>query len=215
MIQRACSIVALVVIAFALSQVAHAQLASRPAAEWTKTLESPERIASLRTGEVIAKLNLKPTDVVADLGAGTGLFALPLAKAVPSGRLYAVELDEGFLTQIRGKAKTENVTNIVPVLGKFTDPSLPARDVDVAFFHDVLHHVEDRAAYLKSVASYVKPGGRIVVIEFNPGDSPHKAEPSLIVSREQTAGWMADAGLVPSEDIQLFPDKYFVVYRRK
>jgi SAM-dependent methyltransferase len=215
LIRRTCFIAAAVVVASALSQVTHAQLASRPAAEWTKTLESPERIAGLRTGEVIAKLNLKPTDVVADLGAGTGLFSLPMAKAVPSGRVYSVELDEGFLAQIRGKAKTENVTNIVPVLGKFTDPSLPARDVDVAFFHDVLHHVENRAAYLKSVAGYLKPGGRVVVIEFNPGDSPHKAEPSLIVSREQTAGWMADAGLVQSEDVQLFPDKYFVVYRRK
>ena len=192
-----------------------AQLASRPATEWTKTLENPERIASLRTGEVIARLNLKPGDVVADLGAGTGLFSLPLARAVTSGRVYAVELDEGFLTQIRGKAKTENVTNIVPVLGKFTDPALPARDVDLAFFHDVLHHVENRAAYLKSVAGYLKPGGRIVVIEFNPGDSPHKDQPDLIVSKEQTAAWMAAAGFAPSEDIQLFPDKYFVVYRRK
>jgi hypothetical protein len=53
------------------------------------------------------------------------------------------------------------------------------------------------------------------VIEFNPGDSPHKAEPALVVSKEQTAAWMADAGLSPSEDISLFPDKYFVVYRRK
>jgi ubiquinone/menaquinone biosynthesis C-methylase UbiE len=213
-IRRTCFI-ALVVAASTLSHDVHAQLASRPAAEWTKTLESPERVAALRTGEVIAKLNLKPADVVADLGAGTGLFSLPLAKAVPSGKVYSVELDEGFLAQIRGKAKTENVQNIVPVLGKFTDPSLPARDVDVAFFHDVLHHVEDRAAYLKSVASYLKPGGRIVVIEFNPADSPHKAEPQLVVSREQTAGWMANAGLVQAEDIQLFPDKYFVVYRRK
>jgi len=215
LIQRRCSIIAIIIAAFASSQVVDAQLASRPAAEWTKTLESPERVAGLRTGEVIAKLNLKPTDVVADLGAGTGLFSLPLAKAVPSGRVYSVELDEGFLAQIRGKAKTENVSNITPVLGKFTDPSLPARDVDVAFFHDVLHHVENREAYIKSVASYLKPGGRIVVIEFNPGDSPHKAEPSLIVSREQTAGWMKDAGLVQAEDVQLFPDKYFVVYRRK
>ena len=212
---RVCVVAAAIIVASVLPDKATAQLASRPAAEWTKTLESPERIAGLRTGEVIAKLNLKPTDVVADLGAGTGLFSLPLAKAVPSGRVYSVELDEGFLTQIRSKAKAENVTNIVPVLGKFTDPSLPARDVDVAFFHDVLHHVENRAAYLKNVASYLKPGGRIVVIEFNPGDSPHKAEPSLIVSREQTAGWMAESGLVPDADIQLFPDKYFVVYRRK
>jgi SAM-dependent methyltransferase len=214
-IRRASVIVAAIVVACASSQPVDAQLASRPAAEWTKTLENPERIAGLRTDEVIARLNLKPTDVVADLGAGTGLFSLPLANAVASGRVYAVELDEGFLTQIRGKAKTANVTNIVPVLGKFTDPALPARDVDLAFFHDVLHHVENRAAYLKSVAGYLKPGGRIVVIEFNPGDSPHKAEPALIVSREQTASWMADAGLVPSEDVSLFPDKYFVVYRRK
>jgi ubiquinone/menaquinone biosynthesis C-methylase UbiE len=198
-----------------LSAAVDAQLASRPAAEWTKTLESPERVAGLRTSEVIARLNLKPGDVVADLGAGTGLFSLPLAKAVPAGRVYSVELDEGFLTQIRGKAKTENVTNIVPVLGKFTDPALPGRDVDVAFFHDVLHHVENREAYLKSVAGYLKPGGRIVVIEFNAADSPHQAEPALVVSKEQTAAWMAAAGLVPSEDIQLFPDKYFVVYRRK
>ncbi|HVQ16684.1 MAG TPA: methyltransferase domain-containing protein [Vicinamibacterales bacterium] len=212
---RFCVVATAIAVACLLAGTAHAQLASRPAAEWTKTLEAPERVAGLRADQVIAKLNLKPTDVVADLGAGTGLFSLPLAKAVPSGKVYSVELDEGFLAQIGGKAKTENVRNIVPVLGKFTDPSLPARDVDVAFFHDVLHHVENRAAYLKSVAGYLKPGGRIVVIEFNPGDSPHKAEPALIVSKEQTAGWMADAGLVQSEEIQLFPDKYFVVFRRK
>jgi ubiquinone/menaquinone biosynthesis C-methylase UbiE len=212
---RATVITAAIVVVCALPRGADAQLASRPAAEWTKTLESPERIASLKIDEVIARLNLKPSDVVADLGAGTGLFAIPLAKAVSAGRIYAVELDEGFLAQIRGKAKTGNVTNVVPVLGKFTDPALPGRDVDVAFFHDVLHHVENRSAYLKSVAGYVKPGGRIVVIEFNPADSPHKAEPHLVVSREQTAAWMADVGFVPSDDVQLFADKWFVVYRRK
>ena len=216
MSRRACVIaVGILGVVSICSQAVSAQLASRPAAEWTKTLESPERIAGLRIDEVIARLNLKPSDVVADLGAGTGLFSLPLAKAVPSGRVYAVELDEGFLAQIRGKAKTENVANVVPVLGKFTDPSLPARDVDLAFFHDVLHHVENRAAYLKSVAGYLKPGGRIVVIEFNAGDSPHKDQPELVVSKEQAAGWMTDAGFVPGEDIRLFPDKYFVVYKRK
>ena len=215
MIRRACVIAITVVVACGLQQAVNAQLASRPAAEWTKTLESPERIASLRIADVIARLNLKPSDVVADLGAGTGLFALPLAKAVPSGRVYAVELDQEFLTHIGGKAKAENVKNVVTVLGKFTDPALPARDVDVAFFHDVLHHVENRTAYLKSVAGYVKPGGRVVVIEFNPGDSPHKAEPQLVVSKEQTAAWMADVGFVPAEDVQLFNDKWFVVYRRK
>ena len=180
-----------------------------------KTLENPERVAGLRIDEVIAKLGLKPGDVVADLGAGSGLFALPFAKAVSTGKVYAVELDEGFLTRIREKAKTSGVTNVVPVQGTFTDPVLPARDVDVAFFHDVLHHVENRAAYLKSVARYLKPNGRIVVIEFNPADSPHKDQPALVVSKEQTAAWMAEAGLTASEEVSLFADKWFVVYRRK
>ena len=213
--RRACFIATAIAVACVLPGVVDGQLASRPAAEWIKTLESPERVASLKTSEVITRLSLKPGDVVADLGAGTGLFAFPLAKAVGSGRVYAVELDEDFLTHIRGKAKGEGVTNIVPVLGKFTDPALPARDVDVAFFHDVLHHVENRSAYIKSVAGYVKPGGRIVVIEFNPGDSPHKDQPQLVVSKEQTAVWMADAGFAPSDDVQMFADKWFVVYRRK
>lgn len=215
MVRIGCRFILMLAMLAAGAQLAVGQLASRPAEEWIKTLENPTRVAGLRVDDVIARLRLKPGDVVADLGAGSGIFAFPMAKAVAPGRVYAVELDEGFLTHMRAKATAERVSNIVPVLGKFTDPALPARDVDVAFFHDVLHHVENRTAYLKSVTGYVKPGGRIVVIEFNAGDSPHKAEPQLIVSKEQTAAWMAEVGFVPSEDIQLFSDKYFVVYRRK
>ena len=201
---------------FAAMQLSHAlaaQLASRPAEEWMKTLEAPERVAGLKVDEVIARLRLKSGDVVADLGAGSGLFALPLAKAVaPAGKVYAVELDEGFLRHIGAMAGEQRLTNVQTVLGKFTDPSLPARDVDVAFFHDVLHHVENRAAYLKSVAGYLKPGGRIAVIEFHPAQSPHRDQPALVVSKEQAAAWMADAGLKLVEDVALFPDKWFVVY---
>jgi len=213
--RRACSIVVTLVGALVLSDAVAGQLASRPAEDWIKTLESPARVAGLRIDEIIARLNLKPGNVVADLGAGSGLFAFPLGKAVGQGRVYAVELDEGFLTHMRGKAKAEGVTNVLPVLGKFTDPSLPARDVDVAFFHDVLHHVQDRPAYLKSVAGYVKPGGRIVVIDLNPEQSPHREQPELVVAKEQATKWMADAGFVPGEDISLFPDKWFVIYRRQ
>jgi len=213
--RRACSIVVTLVGALVLSDAVAGQLASRPAEDWIKTLESPARVAGLRIDEIIARLNLKPGNVVADLGAGSGLFAFPLGKAVGQGRVYAVELDEGFLTHMRGKAKAEGVTNVLPVLGKFTDPSFPARDVDVAFFHDVLHHVQDRPAYLKSVAGYVKPGGRIVVIDLNPEQSPHREQPELVVAKEQATKWMADAGFVPGEDISLFPDKWFVIYRRQ
>ena len=189
-----------------------AQLASRPAEEWVKVLDGPERIAGLRIDEVVARLKLRPTDVVADLGAGTGPFIVPFAKAVPKGKVYAVDIDRGFFPLIQQKAKAAGVTNVQTVLGEFTDPTLPAADVDVAFFHDVLHHVEDRQGYLKAVTRYLKPGGRIVVIDYEPAQSPHKDDTSLQVSRAQAAGWMKNAGYKVVEEVQLFPDKWFVIY---
>ncbi|HEY7445864.1 MAG TPA: methyltransferase domain-containing protein [Vicinamibacterales bacterium] len=192
-----------------------AQLASRPAEEWRKTLDQPDRIAGLKTDQVIARLGLKPGQVVADLGAGTGVFSVPLAKAVaPGGKVYAVEVDKGYFADITDKAKDARVTNVQTVLGEFGDPKLPAADVDVAFFHDVLHHIDDRAGYLKNVARYVKPSGRIVVIDLKPEQSPHKDQPNLVVSEEQVTAWMAAAGFHKVEKTDLFAEKYFLVYAR-
>ena len=202
----------------ALAGVPHdaaAQLASRPAAEWGKTLDAPERLASLKVDEVVARLRLKPGDVVADLGAGTGPFEVALARAVsPKGKVYAVDIDNGFFPLIEQRAKQAGVSNVQTVLGAFTDPRLPARDVDVAFFHDVLHHIEDRAAYLKSVAGYLKPTARIVVIDYEPAQSPHRTQPELQVGPEQTAAWLAQIGYHPVERVEVFTDKWFVVYGR-
>jgi ubiquinone/menaquinone biosynthesis C-methylase UbiE len=191
------------------------QLASRPAEEWSKTLDQPNRIAGLKTEEVIARISLKAGQVVADLGAGTGAFSIPLGKAVaPGGRVYAVEVDKGYFDIIHEKAKEAQVTNVQTVLGEFGDPKLPAADVDVAFFHDVLHHIDDRAGYLKSVARYVKPAGRVVVIDLKPELSPHKDQPNLIVSDEQVTRWMGAAGFGKVEKVDLFPEKYFLIYTR-
>jgi 2-polyprenyl-3-methyl-5-hydroxy-6-metoxy-1,4-benzoquinol methylase len=107
------------------------------------------------------------------------------------------------------------VSNVVTVLGSFTDPKLPAKDVDVALFHDVLHHIQDRAGYLKATATYVKPAGRIAIIEL-PANGSHKDEPELVVSKEQVKGWMADAGFQPVQEFDgLSEGKWFVVYARK
>lgn len=197
------------------SHLAAGQLASRPAAEWSKTLDRPDRIAELRTDEVIAKIGLKPGQVVADLGAGTGLFAVPMAKAVsPKGKVYAVEIDKGYFDIIAAKAREANVSNVQTVLGQFNDPSLPGSDVDVAFFHDVLHHIEDRAGYLKNLARYVKPMGRVVIIDLKPETSPHKDQPNLVLSEGQVSGWMAAAGFNRVENVDLSPDKFFLVFSR-
>jgi ubiquinone/menaquinone biosynthesis C-methylase UbiE len=206
--------VAVLGLALALAATAFAQLASRPAEEWLKVLESEERIAGLKTAEVVASLKLKPGDVVADLGAGGGPFVVPFARAVPNGRVYAVDIDRNFFPHIEKRAKAAGVANVQTVLGQFTDPGLPASDLDLAFMHDVLHHVENRAAYLKSVAKYLKPGGRIAIIDYHPAQSPHKDDASLVITREQAAAWLADAGFKPAEDITMFSEKWFIVFTR-
>lgn len=198
-----------------MSSVVAGQLSSRPAAEWSKTLERPDRVAGLRTAEVIAKIGLRPGQIVADLGAGTGLFSVPMAQAVaPSGKVYAVEIDKGYSDIINAKAKEAHVGNVQFVLGEFGDPKLPAQDVDVAFFHDVLHHVQDRAGYLKNLARYVKPSGRVVIIDLKADQSPHRDEPTLVVSEAQVTGWMKAAGFNKVESVDLFPEKFFLVYSR-
>lgn len=206
----------ILVLSVGLSPVAAGQIASRPADEWVKTLDRPDRVAGLKTDEVIAKLRLKPGDVVADLGAGAGAFSVPFAKAVaPRGKVYAVDIDQGFFDYINRRAKADNVTNVRTVLGKFADPSLPAQDVDVGFFHDVLHHIEDRAGYLKNLARYIKPSGRVAIIDFGAGQGPHRDQPELRFTKEQVTAWMADAGFKPAEEFNVFDDKFFIVYARR
>jgi ubiquinone/menaquinone biosynthesis C-methylase UbiE len=207
-------IIAVVTAASALDAVP-SQLGSRPAEDWIARLERPERVANLKTAEVIEMLRLKEGDIVADLGAGAGVFTWPFARAVPSGTVYAVEVDKGFITHLERRIQEQQLTNVKPVLGKFEDPLLPAK-VDLAFFHDVLHHIEDRAGYLKAVASYLKPEGRIAIIELDATrpDSSHRDEPHLQVTKEQVQTWMAAAGLQKLDEFELFEDKWFVVYGR-
>lgn len=192
---------------------AAAQLASRPVGEWQRLLDSPERIAALRIDDVVARLGLKPTDVVTDLGAGTGPFVVAFAKAVPAGVVYAVEIDKDFLPIIAERARAAGVGNVRPVLGEFTDPKLPAA-VDVAFMHDVLHHVADRRAYVRALAGYLKPGARVAIIDYHAARSPHAGQPEMVVSRDQARELFASIGLKIVEEVQLFDDKWFVVFGR-
>lgn len=193
---------------------ARAQLGARSTAEWLKTLDSQNRVARLKVDEAVGRLGLAPGAVVADIGAGSGVFTLPLARVVPRGRVYAVDIDQGLVDHIGRRAEEARAANVRPVLGAFTDPRLPARDVDVAFIYDVLHHIEDRATYLRSLAGYLKPEGRIAVIDFHPELGPHRNEPQLQVTRDQTREWMAAAGLRQLAEHQLYDDKWYVVYGR-
>jgi ubiquinone/menaquinone biosynthesis C-methylase UbiE len=197
-----------------------AQLAARKAEEWVPTLEGHQRVAAQKIDAVLSLLSLKSGMVVADIGAGSGLFSRPLAKAVArAGKVYAVDIQQDLLDYINQRDQQENIHNIQTVLGEFGDPKLPARDVDLAFINDVLHHIQNRAAYLKALGGYTKANGRIAIIEFNKDDpdAPHRDQPELQVGREEILQWMSDAGFeLVDEHPDLFPGKkWFLVFARK
>jgi len=208
-----CSVWLAVALAGFSSQ-ASAQLAARSAEDWLKTLDSANRVAKLKIDEVVAALKLKPNSVVADIGAGSGVFTVPLAKVVSAGKVYAVDIEQGLVDHITKKAGEAKLTNVAGVLGKFTDANLPAKDVDLALIFDVLHHIENRTEYLKNLVPYLKKAGRIVVIDFHPELGPHKNDPTLQVTKAQSEAWFAAIGFKPVAEHALYTDKWFVEYAR-
>jgi arsenite methyltransferase len=198
----------------ALATPAAAQLASRPAEEWVKTLDAPDRVKAMKIDQVVAALDIKPGAIIADVGAGSGLVSGPLAIATGTkGMLYAVDIDKDLLAHIAARAADQKIANIKTVLGEFTDPKLPEK-VDLAFMNDVLHHIADRATYLRNLASYLKPGGRIAIVDFIPASSPHSAQPELTVSEEQAATWLMQAGLKPAKKVTIFNDRFYIIYAK-
>ena len=194
------------------------QLGSRPAAEWIQVLERPQRIEGLKIEEIIANLKLKPGMVVADIGSGSGVFSRPLAKTVvPDGKVIAVDIETGLLSYIRERAQKENIPNIETHLAEPNDAKLSGEVVDLALIHDVLHHIENRALYLKNLFQYIKPGGRVAIVDPDPDDpeGAHRNQLELLVSKAEIDQWMRAAGFQMVEQIDLFPGKKnFLIYKR-
>ena len=194
------------------------QLGSRPTAEWIQVLERPQRIEGLKIEEIIANLKLKPGMVVADIGSGSGVFSRPLAKTVaPDGKVIAVDIETGLLSYVRERAQKENIPNIETHLAEPNDAKLSGEVVDLALIHDVLHHIENRALYLKNLFQYIKPGGRVAIVDPDPDDpeGAHRNQPELLVSKAEIDQWMRAAGFQMVEQIDLFPGKKnFLIYKR-
>jgi arsenite methyltransferase len=117
---------------------------------------------------VIAALNIRPGDRVADLGSGGGYFTFRLAEAVgPAGKVYAVDIDRDMVDLIGKRVKQETASNIETVLATPDDPLLPKTGVDLIFTSNTYHHIDKRIAYFASLRRYLRPGGRVAIIDFD------------------------------------------------
>src|SRR5688572_31886357 len=131
-------------------------------------MNDPSRDAWQKPKDVVERLGITPGSRIADLGAGGGYFTWHLASAAgPQGRVYAVDIDETGLKIITKEMQMRNITNVVPVHAEPTDARLP-EPVDLVFSCDTYHHMDDRVAYFKSLTRYLKPDGRVAILDFHP-----------------------------------------------
>ena len=134
-------------------------------------LEMPDRAAWQKPDQIMDALNIADRSHVADIGAGAGWFTIRLARRVAQlGRVYAVEVQEPTLDAIRRRVAREGLGNVRLVLGSETDPRLPAGTLDAALIVDTYPEIDHRPAYLRTLVRALKPGGRIGVVNYKPGD---------------------------------------------
>jgi arsenite methyltransferase len=192
----------------ALAQVPHQHHPPRSAEEYAHVLNHSSRDAWQKPHEVVMALELRAGDTVADIGAGTGYFTLRFARH--AGKVYAVDIDEKLLGMLREKAPE----NVDVVLAAPDDPKLPPASADVIFFCNVLHHIDHRPAYLRKLKSALKPGGRIVNIDFYKKPLPVGPPPGHKLSEDEVKADFAAAGFrLTASKADLLPHQYWLEFQ--
>lgn len=200
------------VAAIAVAQTPHThQHAFSGAEHWAKVFDDPARDEWQRPHEVIKALKLAPDDAVADIGAGTGYFAVRLAHMTPQGRVYAVDIEPDMVKYLGERAQKSGLANLTPVLGAADDPKLPAK-VDLVLMVDVYHHIDQREAYFRKLAGSLKPGGTVAIIDFG-ADSPIGPPKESRIAAKVVRAEMERAGYVQAREHGFLPHQYFLVFR--
>ena len=183
----------------------------RDADKWAQVFDDPKRDEWQKPHEVMQALGLAPDATVADIGAGTGYFAVRLAHLVPNGRVYAVDIETEMVKHLAMRAARQGLANVIAVRGAPDDPRLPGK-VDLALLVDTYHHIEDREAYFAKLRTLLKPEGRIAVIDFKP-EAPAGPPKEARLSAAAVKAELDKAGFLVTEEFSFLPYQYFLIFR--
>ena len=176
--------------------------------DYLRRLEGSERAEWQKPDESVAALGLGPGDTACEIGAGPGYFALRLARA--AGHVFAVEVHPRMLEVLRERIAAARVSNLTPVFGLQDDPLLPPASCDLALIVNTFHHFPDGVLYLRRVARSLKPGGRVVNIDFHERELPVGPPPGHKLSREAFLRIAGEAGLRLHREHTFLPWQYFL-----
>jgi SAM-dependent methyltransferase len=183
------------------------------AEKWAKEFDNPERDAWQKPNEVLDALHLQPTSLIADIGAGTGYFSTRIAKRVPQGKVFAADLEPDMVRYLGVRAEREHLANLTPVQARADAANLP-EPVDLVLVVDTYHHIDDRTRYFAALQSSLRPGGRIVIIDFKV-DSPNGPPATHRIPPERVTRELAAAGYTLSDKIEFLPRQYGLIFKKR
>lgn len=177
-------------------------------------LERSERIEEEKPDDVVKNFKLKPTDVVADIGAGTGYFTFRISPIVKQGKVYAVDIQPEMLALMEKRKAKEKIENVITVQGTEQDTKLPEASVDLAFMVDAYHEFSYPREMMQSIVKALKPGGRVVLIEYRGEDPTIQIKRVHKMTVAQVRKELEPIGLKWKETKGFLPYQHFIVFEK-
>ena len=180
-------------------------------AEW---LERPEREQEERTDLLVELMGVEPDEVIADIGSGTGYFSLRLAREVPEGRVVAVDIQPEMNEILEENARQEGIENVETVLGNIDDVKIPANTIDVVLFVDAYHEFSHPWEMKRSLMKALKPGGRIVLVEYRAEDPAVRIKPHHKMTEDQARREFEAAGFQWVKTFDDLPQQHVLIFQK-
>lgn len=184
------------------------------AERWAKVFEDPSRDEWQRPQQVIDRLQLEPSMEVAVVGSGTGYFSVRLARHLPRGRVWGIDIEPSMVSYLNRRAAKEKLPQLSSLQGAPSDPKIPSL-VDLIFICNTYHHIPDRVRYFRGVASRIKANGRLAIVDFKMGQIPvgppeeGRVAPATLDEELTAAGFRRQ-----QLDLKTLPYQYIAVYIR-
>ena len=188
-----------------------AQVMGHIAAGW---LERPTREAEEQPSKLVKALKLKPNDIVADVGAGTGFFSFRIAPQLTGGKVLAVDIQPEMLDIIKYLQKQKKITNVETVLATESNPNLPPESVDLALMVDAYHEFSYPREVMQGIVRSLKPGGRVVQVEYRAENPFVLIKPLHKMTQKQARKEMQAVGLVWRETNNVLPQQHILVFEK-
>jgi len=177
-------------------------------------LERPSRADKENPALLVDSMNLAPTDVVADIGAGTGYFTFRMAPRVPDGRVFAVDIQPEMLDMMRKTIENEGIGNVTLVQGTVQDPKLPSDSIDAALMVDAYHEFSYPREMMLNLREALVPGGRVYLVEYRKEDPSIPIKPLHKMTEAQARKEMEAVGLEWVATEEMLPRQHFMIFQK-